>query len=194
MCPMKSELWAWGINLTKLPTNGLRSMILSLSKQAQYWYLNKKMVGLLICGKKGQSIATSLMWYGKSINSKQQLSSKIQDNVSEGDCGIWKKCSSLGMWIFTSFCPVWIRAMPRKIPRAGHQALLTRGMNVHAQINLIDYQSMPDGLLQCVFDYQDHDIKFCQFTCFDTENTWSHCNLVDKQFLHLWPSVHPASW
>ena len=35
-------------------------------------------------------------------------------------------------------------------------------MNVRAQIDLIDYQSMPDGPYNYVLDYQDHGIKFCQ--------------------------------
>ena len=35
-------------------------------------------------------------------------------------------------------------------------------MNVHAQIDLIDDQSMPDGPYNYVLDYQDHGIKFCQ--------------------------------
>ncbi len=30
------------------------------------------------------------------------------------------------------------------------------------QIDLIDYQSMPDGTYNYVLDYQDHGIKFCQ--------------------------------
>jgi hypothetical protein len=33
-------------------------------------------------------------------------------------------------------------------------------MNVRAQIDLIDYQSMPDGQFNYVLDYQDHGIKF----------------------------------
>ena len=45
---------------------------------------------------------------------------------------------------------------------AGHQPLLTRGMNLRAQIDRIDYQSMPDGSYNYVLDYQDHGIKFCQ--------------------------------
>jgi hypothetical protein len=35
-------------------------------------------------------------------------------------------------------------------------------MGVRAQIDLIDYQSMPDGTYNYVLDYQDHGIKFCQ--------------------------------
>jgi hypothetical protein len=64
--------------------------------------------------------------------------------------------------MFPRFCPVCIRSRPRKKAKAGHQPLLTRGMNVRAQIDLIDYQSMPDGPFQYVLDYQDHGIKFCQ--------------------------------
>ena len=64
--------------------------------------------------------------------------------------------------IFPLYCPVCVRSKPRKKPKAGHQPLLTRGMNVRAQIDLIDYQSMPDGPYNYVLDYQDHGIKFCQ--------------------------------
>lgn len=72
---------------------------------------------------------------------------------------------SIPRWVcemFPHYCPVCIRARPRKKAKAGHQPLLTRGMNVRAQIDLIDYQSMPDGPYQYVLDYQDHGIKFCQ--------------------------------
>jgi hypothetical protein len=36
-------------------------------------------------------------------------------------------------------------------------------MHIHAQIDLIDYQSMLDGQINYVLDYQDHGIKFCIF-------------------------------
>lgn len=64
--------------------------------------------------------------------------------------------------IFPKFCPVCVRAKSRRKPKAGHQPLLTRGMGVRAQIDLIDFQSMPDGSYNYVLDYQDHGIKFCQ--------------------------------
>lgn len=79
---------------------------------------------------------------------------------------VWIKYGkSIPRWvceIFPLFCPVCIRSKPRKKAKAGHQPLLTRGMNVRAQIDLIDYQSMPDGPYNYVLDYQDHGIKFCQ--------------------------------
>ena len=64
--------------------------------------------------------------------------------------------------IFPKHCPVCVRGKTRKKAKAGHQPLLTRGMNVRAQIDLIDYHSMPDGLFHYVLVYQDHGIKFCQ--------------------------------
>lgn len=38
-----------------------------------------------------------------------------------------------------------------------------RGMNVYAQIDLIDYQSMLDGQFNSALGYQDHGIKFVSF-------------------------------
>ena len=55
---------------------------------------------------------------------------------------------SVPRWIcemFPKFCPVYIWAKVRKKTKAGHQPLLTRGMGVLGQIDLIDYQSMSDG-------------------------------------------------
>ena len=52
--------------------------------------------------------------------------------------------------IFPNYCPVCIRAKTRCKAKAGHQPLLTRGMNAHAQMDLIDYQSMPDFISLCL--------------------------------------------
>ena len=53
---------------------------------------------------------------------------------------VWIKYGkSIPRWvceIFPLFCPVCIRSKPRKKAKAGHQPLLTRGMNVRAQIDL----------------------------------------------------------
>ena len=78
-------------------------------------------------------------------------------------CAKYGKC--IPRWvckIFPKHCPVCVKGKTRKKAKAGHQPLLTRGMNVRAQIDLIDYQSMPDGLFNYVLVYQDHGIKFCQ--------------------------------
>jgi hypothetical protein len=47
---------------------------------------------------------------------------------------------------------------------------LTRGKNEPAQIDLIDYQSMPDGKFNYVLEYQDHGIKFF-IVCLLTQKT-----------------------
>ena len=57
---------------------------------------------------------------------------------------------SIPQWvceIFPKHCPVCIRGRTRKKAKAGHQPLLTRGMNVHAQIDLIDSQNQDESIL-----------------------------------------------
>ena len=44
--------------------------------------------------------------------------------------------------------------------KAGHQPILTRGMNVQVPVDLINYQSMPDGPFKYVLDHQDHEQSF----------------------------------
>jgi hypothetical protein len=66
-------------------------------------------------------------------------------------------------------------------------------MNIRAQIDLIDYQSMPDGLFQYVLVYQDHGIKFCQLWPLRkrTHNTVA----VDwLTYLYIWSYFNPLSW
>ena len=72
---------------------------------------------------------------------------------------------SIPRWIceiFPDFCSICVRARHRVKAKAGHQPILTRGMNVRVQLDIIDYQSMPDGPFKYVLDYQDHGTKLCQ--------------------------------
>ena len=62
--------------------------------------------------------------------------------------------------LFTSLCPVCIERVRRKKPTAGHQPILTKGLGVRGQVDLIDFQSMPDGNFKFLLNYQDHGIKF----------------------------------
>jgi len=50
----------------------------------------------------------------------------------------------------------------KKEAKGRPSTLLTSVMNVHAQIDLINYQSMPDGSYNYMLGYQDHVLKFCQ--------------------------------
>jgi hypothetical protein len=61
-------------------------------------------------------------------------------------CARYEK--SIPRWVcelFPLYCAVCVRSKPHKKQKAGHGPLLTRGMKVCKQIDLIDYQRMPDG-------------------------------------------------
>ena len=69
---------------------------------------------------------------------------------------------SIPIWvqkIFTNTCPRCIEKLERKIPTAGHQPILTRGFGTRGQVDLIDFQSMPDGPFTFLMNYQDHGVK-----------------------------------
>ena len=42
----------------------------------------------------------------------------------------------------------------------GHKPILTHGFGSRGQVDLIDFQSYPDGTFKLLLNYQDHGIKF----------------------------------
>ena len=69
---------------------------------------------------------------------------------------------SIPQWvqnIFTDTCPRCIEKMECKKTTAGHQPILTRGFGSRGQVDLIDFQSMPDGEFNFLINYQDHGVK-----------------------------------
>lgn len=62
--------------------------------------------------------------------------------------------------VFTDTCPICLETMITKKPTAGHQPIVTRGFNKRGQIDLVDFQSMPDGDFKYLCNYIDHGIKF----------------------------------
>ena len=48
-----------------------------------------------------------------------------------------------------------------KKPKAGFRPIVTNGFGVRGQVDLIDFQSMPDGNFNFLLNYVDHGIKFC---------------------------------
>ena len=60
---------------------------------------------------------------------------------------------------FCQFCPLCITRQPRKKQKAGHQPIVINGFGKHGQVDLIDFQSMPDGPFNWLLVYQDHGIK-----------------------------------
>ena len=56
--------------------------------------------------------------------------------------------------------PVCKLLMQWNRPRAGLRPIITRGFNVRGQVDLIDFQSMPNGKFRILLNYIDHGIKF----------------------------------
>jgi hypothetical protein len=65
-------------------------------------------------------------------------------------------------------------------------------MNVHAQIDLTDYQSMPDGFYHIVLVYQDCSIKLYQLR--PLRNRTHQAVAVElKHLLYFWSTFYPSS-
>jgi hypothetical protein len=47
--------------------------------------------------------------------------------------------------MFTDMCPICITQMKRNRPVAGIKPIITHGFGTQGQVDLIDFQSMPDG-------------------------------------------------
>jgi hypothetical protein len=61
--------------------------------------------------------------------------------------------------LFTDVCPHCVLVQSRKKPKAGIQPILTSGLGVRGQVDLIDFQSMPDGVFNYLLNYIDHGVK-----------------------------------
>ena len=61
--------------------------------------------------------------------------------------------------IFVDSCPICTERKVAKTTSAGHKPILTSGMGVRGQVDLIDLQSCPDGSFKYLLNYQDHGIK-----------------------------------
>ena len=61
--------------------------------------------------------------------------------------------------LFTDTCPACTAEVSRKKPTAGVKNIITEGFGVRGQVDLIDFQSMPDGSFKFLLNYIDHGIK-----------------------------------
>jgi hypothetical protein len=61
--------------------------------------------------------------------------------------------------LFTDVCPHCVVVQSRKKPTAGIQPIITKGLGVRGQVDLIDFQSMPDGVFTYLLNYIDHGVK-----------------------------------
>ena len=61
---------------------------------------------------------------------------------------------------FTDTCPRCIERSQRTRSTAGLRPIITAGFNTRGQVDLIDFQSMPDGEFRFLLNYIDHGCKF----------------------------------
>jgi len=62
--------------------------------------------------------------------------------------------------IFTDVCPHCVLAQTRKKSTAGIKPIITTGLGKRGQVDLVDFQSMPDGIFNYLLNYIDHGVKF----------------------------------
>ena len=61
--------------------------------------------------------------------------------------------------LYVECCPQCTVQKPRKTVTAGHKPILTKGFGARGQVDLVDFQSCPDGSFKYLLNYQDHGIK-----------------------------------
>ena len=81
-------------------------------------------------------------------NTLAKRSKQAHDNIPRDLCKL-----------FTDCCLSCISVMKAKKPVAGIKNIVTDGFGVRGQVDLIDFQSMPDGQFKFLLNYIDHGIK-----------------------------------
>jgi hypothetical protein len=61
--------------------------------------------------------------------------------------------------MFMDVCPHCIKVLSRRKLAAGIKNIVTDGFGVHGQVDLIDFQSMPDVVFKYLCNYFDHGVK-----------------------------------
>ncbi len=61
--------------------------------------------------------------------------------------------------MFTDVCLHCVTLLSRRKPVAGIRNIVTEGFGVRGQVDLIDFQSMPDGPFKYLLNYIDHGVK-----------------------------------
>ena len=62
--------------------------------------------------------------------------------------------------LFTDVCPHCVLVQTRKKSTAGIHPIITNGLCVRGQVDIVDFQSMPDGTFVYLLNYIDHGVKF----------------------------------
>lgn len=62
--------------------------------------------------------------------------------------------------LFCQTCPTCVAGSNRSRPAAGLRPILTNGFGKRGQVDLINFQSMHDGIFRYLLNYIDHECKF----------------------------------
>ena len=62
--------------------------------------------------------------------------------------------------LLTDLCPCCFERHQQNKPAAGLRPIVTDGFNVRGQVDLVDFQIMPEGQFRFLLNYIDHGIKF----------------------------------
>ena len=76
--------------------------------------------------------------------------------VGQSIHNIGRVCTKL----FTRTCPICIQRETRLRPTPGIKPIVTCGLGMRGQVDLIDFQSMPNGDFRFLLNYLDHGVRF----------------------------------
>ena len=80
----------------------------------------------------------------------------FHNKVNQKYCNIPRTICDL----FTATCSRCIKKLHCYKPSAGYQPIITHGFGAQGQIDLVDFQGLPDGEFKFLLNYYDHGIKF----------------------------------
>ena len=61
--------------------------------------------------------------------------------------------------MFTDVCPHCVKLLSCKKPIAGVKNIVTDSFGIRGQVDIIDFQSMPNGMFKYLLNYIDHGVK-----------------------------------
>jgi hypothetical protein len=89
--------------------------------------------------------------------------------------------------MFTDIYPICITQVKHNRPVAGIKPIITHGFGTQGQVNLINFQGMPDGDFCFLMNYIDHGVKFL----FSIPLTCKHASCIAVALLEIFTVVGP---
>jgi hypothetical protein len=89
--------------------------------------------------------------------------------------------------MFTGMCPICITQMKRNRPVVGIKPIITHSFGTRGQVDLIDFQCMPNGNFRFFLNYIDHGVKFL----FSVPLTRKRASYIAIVLLEIFTVVEP---